>query len=64
MIIHMLGCLGKAPPDRSSFNVSDYIIQHKLTCHYFRHEDEIKDLFSPDARWSALDKALTNERLS
>ena len=24
----MLGCLSKAPPDRSVFNVSDYIIQH------------------------------------
>ena len=28
MITHMLGCLGKAPPDRSLFSVSDYIIQH------------------------------------
>ena len=27
MITHMLGSLGKAPPDRSLFNVSDYIIQ-------------------------------------
>ena len=27
MIKHMLGCLGKAPPDRSLFNMSDYIIQ-------------------------------------
>ena len=30
MIKHMHGCLGKAPPDRSLFNMSDYIIQHKL----------------------------------
>ena len=28
MIKHMLGCLGKALPDRSLFNMSDYIIQH------------------------------------
>ena len=26
MITHMLGCLGKVPPNRSLFNVSDYII--------------------------------------
>ena len=28
MIKHMLGCLGKALPDRSLSNMSDYIIQH------------------------------------
>ena len=28
MITHMLGSLGKAPPDRFLLNVSDYIIQH------------------------------------
>ena len=28
MIKHMLGCLGKVPPDGSLFNMSDYIIQH------------------------------------
>ena len=28
MIKHMHGCLGKVPPDRSLFNMSDYIIQH------------------------------------
>ena len=28
MIKHMLGCLGKVLPDRSLFNMSDYIIQH------------------------------------
>ena len=27
----MLGCLGKVPPDRSLFNMSDYIIQQKVT---------------------------------
>ena len=30
MIKHMLGCLGKVPPDRSLFNMSDYIIQQNL----------------------------------
>ena len=26
----MLGCLGKVPPDRFLFNVSDYIIQQQV----------------------------------
>ena len=30
MIKHMHGCLGKAFPDRSLFNMSDYIIQHRV----------------------------------
>ena len=30
MIKHMLGCLGKVLPDRSLFNMSDYIIQHNV----------------------------------
>ena len=29
MIKHMHGCLSKALPDRSLFNMSDYIIQHQ-----------------------------------
>ena len=32
MIKHMLGCLGKVLPDRSLFNMSDYIIQHHVDC--------------------------------
>ena len=39
MIKHMLGCLGKAPPDRSLFNMSDYIIQQlDLLCWRIRRQ--------------------------
>ena len=47
MIKHILGCLGKAPPDKSLFNMSDYIIQQFLqnsvndTCNIYL--DELKD---------------------
>ena len=42
----MLGCLGKVPPDRSLFNMSDYIIYHPLETNValnFRGDQIVKD---------------------
>ena len=37
-------------------------LEIKFTCHLFMDEGELKDLFSPDAGWSALDEVLTSEK--
>ena len=38
----MLGCLGKVPPDRSLFDMSDYIIQ-QVGAYISHKKDEIPD---------------------
>ena len=46
MIKHMLGCWDKVPPDRSLFNMSDYIIQQILNL-----KSKISGIATPIRHW-------------